>query len=174
MIAWNEKDWCVLSQSKNLTYIGTQAIGTTFKAWGTDGTSLYPLFDKPSASITKKLITKAYGADRSYVVKALRGVWMSASDVSTGATGISGTLEAIISGTPNFNASTGATVVNQTYADWNNQPTFASPAPYFGTWGSAPRSDVAFTAISVKFSSTSLDFVLGNWVVGYTEEQAIF
>jgi hypothetical protein len=174
MLAWNEKDWCILSQSPNLTYIGTQAVGTTFNAFGTDGSNIYPLFNTPSTAITKRLETKYYGADRPFIVKSLQGVWITASDLSTGAVGITGSLSAVISGTPNYDVATGATVINQIYSSWNSQPTFASPTPYFATWGSAPQGAVAFTTCGMRFSSTSPDFKVGNWVLGYREEMAIF
>jgi hypothetical protein len=177
MIAWNEKDWGILSQSPALTFINTQAIGTTFSAFGTDGARIYPLFNKPSTAITKRLETKFYGGDKPMIVKALSGVWLTASDLSTGGVGVSGTLAAVVSGTPNAYAPPNAevaTIQNQLYVSWNNQPNFKTPYPYFATWGTAPQSDVAFTTIGLRFSSTSPDFVLANCVIGYTEEFAIF
>ncbi len=177
MIAWNEKDWCILSQSPALTFIGTQPVGTTFNAWGTDGSKLYPLFSTPSTNITKRLDTKLYGNEKPFVIKQLMGVWMTASDVSTGATGISGTLTAFISGSPNYNSNPNAlynTIPNQLYTNFNLQPSFQSPTPYFQTWGSGLQSNVPFTVGGVRFSSTSLDFVIANWMLGYVDKSAIF
>ena len=181
--AWNEKDWCVLSQSPNLTFIGTQSNGSTFNAWGTDGKYLYPLFSQPSTKIQKRLDTKAYGADRPYIAKSFVGTWMTASDLSTDAQGIGGSMVAIASGTPNYttNPSMPGTVTNRTYT-LSPPPFFASPTPYFATWGGgfpAPGPDgvtaagFAFTNLALSFSSTSPDFVLGNWIIGYRDEMAI-
>jgi hypothetical protein len=176
MATWNEKDWCILSQSLALTFINWQSQGTNFTAYGTDGTSIYPLFASPSTAITKRLETKYYGGDKPMIVKALNGVWITASDMSSGGVGISGTLTAVASGTPNAYAPPNlavATIPNQLYSSWNNQPNFASPYPYYATWGSAPVGDIAFTTLGLRFTSTSPDFVFANWVLGYTEEFAI-
>ena len=183
MSAWNEKDWCILSQSPNLTFIGTQSDGSSFSAWGTDGTSLYPLFSQPSTKIQKRLDTKAYGADRPYIVKSFVGAWMTASDLSTDAQGIGGSMVAVASGTPNYttNPAMPGTVTNRSYT-LSPPPFFASPTPYFATWGGgfpAPGPDgvtasgFAFTTLQLLFSSNSPDFVLGNWVTGYRDEMAI-
>jgi len=173
MLAWNEKDWCLLTQSPALTFIGTQALGTTFNAYGTNGHSIYPLFASPSTSIAKRLRTKFYGADRSFIVKDLKGTWITASDMSTGAVGISGSLTAVLSGCQNYSAN-GATVANQQYSSWNTGFALTSPTPYFAVWGTAPQGEVAFVTCGMKFSSSSPDFILGNWVVGYSEVMAIF
>jgi hypothetical protein len=177
ILAWNEKDWCILSQSPDLTFIGTQAIGSSFYAWGTDGKSLYPLFTQPSNKIVKRLDTKAYGADRAFVVKSIQGIWMTASDLSVDAQGVQGSMAAIASGAANYNGDPRGiynTVPNRTYT-LTPPPAFASPDPYFSTWGagSIAAGSFAFTNISVTFSSTSPDFVVGDLIIGYREEMAI-
>ncbi len=177
MLAWNEKDWCILSQSPTLTFINTESIGTTFYAYGTDGSKIYPLFASPSTAITKRLDTKFYGGDKPFIVKELFGTWITASDMSSGAVGISGSLSAVISGTPNYYAPPNAqvaTIKNQIFNSWTQTPSFQSPTPYYATWGAAPTGYVGFTTIGMRFASTSPDFVIGNWVIGYGEAFAIF
>ena len=176
MIAWNEKDWCILSQSPNLTFINTQPVGTTFNAWGTDGSKLYPLFSSPSTNIKKRLDTKMYGSDKPHIIKMLDAVWMTASDLSSGHVGISGSLTAVVSGSPNYNAEASAalnTVPNQLYTGFNTQPSFQSPSPYYQTWGAGLQSSVPFTVCGLRFSSTSPDFVIANWVIGYIDHGAL-
>jgi hypothetical protein len=176
MVAWNEKDWGILSQSPALTFINSQSIGTTFSAFGTDGSKIYPLFASPSTAISKRIDTKFYGGDKPMVVKSLCGVWLTASDMSAGKVGISGTLTAALSGSPNYYTTPEGivTVPNQLYSAWNSTLSFSSPAPYFSTWGTAPQGYVAFTTCGMRLSSNSPDFILANWVIGYTEEFAIF
>jgi hypothetical protein len=177
MIAWNEKDWCILSQSPKLNFIGTQAVGTTFNAWGTDGSKLYPLFTTPSTNISKRLDTKYYGNDKPFIIKQLLGTWMIATDISAGNVGISGSLVAVVSGVANYNSNPDAaynTVPNQLYTGFNTQPSFQSPFPYWQTWGAGVESFVPFTNCGLRFTSTSPDFVLANWVIGYVEKAGIF
>ena len=174
MVAWNEKDWCILSQSPSLTFIATQPVGTTFNAWGTDGSKLYPLFSSPSTNITKRLETKYYGNDKPFIIKQLLATWMTASDLSSGQVGVDGSISAVLSGSPNYNSQTEATIPNQIYTNFTQQPVFASPTPYFATWGAAAVDYAPFTTCGMRFSSTSPDFVVANWMVGYLESAAIF
>ena len=173
MVGWSEKEWGVYSQSPALTFINSQAVGTTFYAYGTDGAKIYPLFAAPSTNISKRLETKYYGGDRPFIVKSLRAVWMTASDLSAGGVGISGSLSAAVSGSPNF-ASAGI-VTNQVFSNWNYQPSFSTPWPYYATWGTGVNGAApAFTTIGLRFTSNSPDFVLANVVIGYVDETSIF
>jgi hypothetical protein len=126
----------------------------------------------------KKLNTKAYGGDKPFIVKSIQGVWMTASDLSAEAQGIDGSMKAVVSGAANYNGDPRGvynTVPNYTYTLTPN-PYFASPSPYFSTWGagSVANGAFAFTNISVNFASNSSDFVIGNLVLGYRDEMAIF
>lgn len=58
MLAWNQTAWTVLSQNLNLTHIGCYEQDTVLDAYGTDGTSLYHLFDHPDPTLPKRLSTK--------------------------------------------------------------------------------------------------------------------
>ena len=53
MLTWNERDWSITSQSTALTFIAEQKVSSKLYAWGTDGTSLRPLFAVPSTGLTK-------------------------------------------------------------------------------------------------------------------------
>ena len=59
MLAWNGLFWTVLSQGLPLTHIGYIEQDSICDVYGTDGTSLYHLFDHPDSSLGKKLGTKA-------------------------------------------------------------------------------------------------------------------
>lgn len=83
MIGWDSKEFYILSQSTNLIYIGTQEINSQIIAWGTDGTSLFPLFsDFTSTGLPKILSTKLYGANSAILVKKALAVYIQATDLS--------------------------------------------------------------------------------------------
>ena len=173
MVTWNEKDWTINSQSVPLTSISTQKVGSSYFAFGSDGAKIYPLFAKPSASLTKRFDTKQYGADRPYIQKIALATYMQAQDNSLTQSGIGGTFSVVSSGIAlqNAFAPTGASQI------WTNtfriQPAFFSPPPFFGLWGTA-MGGMTFITMGVRFTSTSPDFTLGNFVIGYKDETAYF
>lgn len=65
LLLWDSQKWFTSSQSVPLTFIATQEINSTLTAWGTNGTSLYPLFQTPSTAITKTIQSPFY-ADAGY------------------------------------------------------------------------------------------------------------
>ena len=69
MILWDEENWFIASQTPNLTFILTQEVNSNITAWGSDGKSLYPLFQTPNSSLTKSISTKLFGANNPLVAK---------------------------------------------------------------------------------------------------------
>lgn len=59
ILAYNGIFWTVLSQNLNMTHIGYYEQDSICDAYGTDGTSLYHLFDHPDPTLKKKMSTKA-------------------------------------------------------------------------------------------------------------------
>jgi hypothetical protein len=57
-LAWNGEQWCVMSQSHNLTHIGSYEDNSVIIPYGTDGTNLYRLFDHPDQTLIKRFSTK--------------------------------------------------------------------------------------------------------------------
>src|SRR5581483_8108184 len=185
MVTWNEKEWVLTSQTVNLQFIGTQAIESKFYAWGTDGAALYPLFSQPSASLTKRLDTKVYGADNPLMIKDFYGLWMSAQDFSTTLSGIDFTVSFDLSGlaiqsnpvaprlgtasVPNVDADAGGATANLLYY----QPNFASPPPYWSTFGTG-TGGAPFVGLEAELTTTSPDFVLSHLVLGYVDQTAFF
>lgn len=53
LLMWDGKKWWTSGQDVELTFIATQEIDSVLTAWGTDGTSIYPLFQDPSAEFSK-------------------------------------------------------------------------------------------------------------------------
>ena len=171
MMTWDEKSWSITSQTPALTFIGTEKIGSVYQAWGTDGSGLYPLFSQPSSTLNKRLDTKYYGGDRSFLIKEMLATWIQASDLSSSAVGVTGTLSGVFSGALQVG------INNYTLSGsslWTVPMSLTSPAPYFGVWGTAPLGAMPFVSLGLRLTSTSPDFVLGNWVIGYKEATGIF
>lgn len=82
MLAWDEKDWFITSQAVDLVYIGTQEVNSNIRAWGTDGLTLYRLFDSPSVDINKKFVSKLYGEQHVFIQKMAYVYMMQAQDFS--------------------------------------------------------------------------------------------
>lgn len=173
MVTWNEKDWTISSQSVNLTSISTQKVGSSYFAFGSDGSKIYPLFAVPSSKLAKRFDTKQYGADRMYIVKRALGVWMQAQDNSDLQSGIVGNIVGIASGIAL--QSEFAPVVAS--AAWGNvlniQPSFKSTPPFWSMWGTS-MGGIGFVTLGLRFTSSSPDFTLGNLVIGYRDETGIF
>lgn len=173
MVTWNEKDWTITSQSSALTFIGIQNIATFLKAWGTDGKTLRPLFQTPSASLIKRLDTKIYGTDSLFIIKEMLGVWLQAQDKSANGAGINGTLTLTTSGValqnPNF-----PSVENFTgTSTFTRQPNFGALEPYWPLWGASPGA-VKFVSGGMRLQTQSPDFVLANWIMGYKLDTAFY
>jgi len=165
MLLFNEKEWTVASQSGNLTFIGTQKIGSNYQAWGTDGNGLYPLFYTPSSTLPKRLETKVYGADKMFIQKQALAVYMQATDNSVASSGVSGTFLLSVSGIALQNFFQ-PSLQSGTYNVSLVQPDFQSPSPYYGFWGSSLEG-VGFVMAGLRFSSTSPDFTVGHLLMGY-------
>lgn len=173
LVTWNDKDWTILTQSTNLVAITSQKIASNYVAWGTDGASLFPLFDVPSTALAKRFDTKQYGADRMFIQKQVQGVWMQAQDNSIDAAGVYGDFTLVGSGigiqSPQFPS--GQSLV--TSSVFRIQPDFSAPYPYWPLWGTS-MGGIFFVTLGLRFRSTSPDFTLGNLVIGYVDKLSYF
>lgn len=68
LLCWDGKKWFSAQPSVTLTQIASQEINSVLTAYGTDGTSIYPLFQTPSNNITKTIQSKLWG-DPSYIMR---------------------------------------------------------------------------------------------------------
>lgn len=66
LLMFNNKKWFASGQDVDLVYIAGQEINSVLTAWGTDGTSLYPLFQQPSSQFTKTVQSKFWDAPGGY------------------------------------------------------------------------------------------------------------
>lgn len=53
LLMWDGKKWWTSQQGVTLIYIANQEINSVLTAWGTDGKSIYPLFQNPSNNFTR-------------------------------------------------------------------------------------------------------------------------
>lgn len=147
MLGWDEAEWFLVSQSAALTYIGTQAVDSEYTAWGTDGTSLFPLLTSPSASLNKTFSTKLFGADSFPVVKQTDSMFFMAEDVSSNNAGVT------------FNIT-----VDSEYGQFVPD---TSPLVFPGPVAGAETGDIYGSTLGLTVKSTSPDFILKHCVLGY-------
>lgn len=66
LLIWDGQKWFTSSQGVSLTYIASQEINSILTAWGTDGTSIYPLFQTPTANTFLKIAQSKLWKDPGY------------------------------------------------------------------------------------------------------------
>ena len=159
LLAWDEKDWVVASQNIALTFIATQEISSDLTAWGTDGASLYPLFQTPDPTLKKALITKLYGLDAAIIVKHALGWYMQATDNSSNSAGVSLT-------TATTDTELGSYALP-------NPVAFASTRPIYTMWATS-AGDVFGCQLGMSFTSLSPDFTIIYMSVGYVYWEGLF
>ena len=75
LLMWDGKRFWTSNQEISLTWISTQEINSVMTAWGTDGTSIYPLFQNPSAAITKTAQSKLFDKPSYFFIKMANRVF---------------------------------------------------------------------------------------------------
>lgn len=74
LIMWDGQKWWTADQSVGLTYIASQEINSVLTPFGTDGHSIYPLFNTPSGKIAKIIQSKLWDTPNYIMVKLARWV----------------------------------------------------------------------------------------------------
>jgi hypothetical protein len=165
MLAWDEKEWFIVSQSSALIYISTQEVGTIITAWGTDGTTLRPLLSVPSATLQKRLVSKHYGASEIFLQKTALAFYAQGQDRSAAQAGVT------LTGTVDTDS-------NQSFA-MPNTMTFPAPNPagdglpavavFAQGSGDIVGFNLGFTVVS-----TSPDFTIENLALAYQHQGSVF
>lgn len=76
LFMWNGKVWWSSQQDVPLIYVASQEIDSVLTAYGTDGKTIYPLFQQPSTGFTKTVQSKLWDQPGSYIVeKTANRVW---------------------------------------------------------------------------------------------------
>lgn len=66
LMIWDGKVWFTSSQEVSLAYIESQEIDSVLTTWGTDGTSIYPLFQVPSTGFEKIVQSRFWDSPPRY------------------------------------------------------------------------------------------------------------
>jgi hypothetical protein len=175
MLTWNEKEWTITSQTVSLTFINSQKRGSKLYAWGTNGSTIYPLFATPSTTLVKRLDTKMYGGGpNGFVIKDMTYQFMQAQDKSANAAGVTCAVTLVASGmTPQPNDPELTTVPNISLAGpFYYNGTFAAPSPYWPSFGTR-TTGVSFFTIGARLTTTSPDFILADWRFAYQDVGAL-
>ena len=146
MIGWDETDWFLASQTASLTYIGTQSVNSAYTAYGTDGKSLFPMFNTPS-NMNKRLSTKLFGGDTFPIVKTSDGMWFYAQDMTALQTGV-----------------TFDVTIDSEYGHFTSP---VSPLTFPGPIAAGETGDVYGAFLGMTINTTSQDFILKHLVLGY-------
>jgi hypothetical protein len=163
MLAWDEKDWFIASQSATLTFIGSQEVDSDITAWGTDGTSLFPLFSAPSSSLTKRLSTKLYGSQYGFVMKQAVSLYAQAQDLTANGAGVTFDKTTI-------DNEVGSFLTPNVVSFPKGEPR----EPVFASVYAAESGDVSGVNLGVTIETTSPDFSLFNLILGYTDLVGLF
>ena len=162
IVAWDEKEWFLVSQSTALVYIGTQEVSSVNTAWGTDGSTLFPLCSAPSATLQKKLSTKLYGAQDIFLQKLALDFYVQAYDKSANNAGIS----------------IGVAIDNENTTFPVPAPggpaTFPAPNPPSTALWAANSGNVGGFNLGMTLASTSPDFTIENIALAYQHEASLF
>lgn len=77
LFCWDGKKWFSTQQDVNLVFCQHQEINSDITAYGTDGISIYPLFQQPSTGFTKRLQSKLWsGGQAGYIFeKGVNRLW---------------------------------------------------------------------------------------------------
>lgn len=76
LFMWNGKTWWSSQQDVPLIYVASQEINSVLTAYGTDGRTIWPLFQQPSIGFTKRIQSKLWDNPGSYLVtKTANRVW---------------------------------------------------------------------------------------------------
>ena len=76
LFMWNGKFWWTSQQDVDLIFINSQEVNSVLTAYGTDGTSIYPLFQQPSTGFTKTIQSKLWDRPGAYhFIKNATRVW---------------------------------------------------------------------------------------------------
>jgi hypothetical protein len=79
LLMWDGQRWWTSEQEVPLTYIQHQEINSVITAWGTDGSTLRRLFQSPSASFTKRVMSKFWATPIGMqVLKTSNEFWLMA------------------------------------------------------------------------------------------------
>jgi hypothetical protein len=84
LFMWNGKIWWAATQDVPLTYIASQEINSELLAWGTNGSSVYPLFTTPSTAVNKVVQSRLWAVGGIFTQKDSGRLWVLAQYYTVG------------------------------------------------------------------------------------------
>ena len=78
LLMWNGKIWWASEQSVAINYIQHQEINSVLTAYGSDGSSIYPLFDTPSSNFSKRAQSKLWTRSLLTLLQTSTRLWGAA------------------------------------------------------------------------------------------------
>lgn len=67
MFLWDGKRWWASPQEVTITYIQSQEVDSVLTAWGSTGTAIYPMFQRPTVGFTKIAQSKLWDKNGGYM-----------------------------------------------------------------------------------------------------------
>jgi hypothetical protein len=177
ILCWDGSRWFSYQPSITMIQIASQEINSVLTAYGTDGASIYPLFNTPSNAINKVVQSKQWDTPSYLMIKHINRVLglVKANDDNADTFTVSVDTE---------NGSKMIVVVNQFAATWyNNVAQIATwlnnaslPATWFTTTD-APASfvegiDAAGTIVGLTFTTEAMDMTLISLMMTGQQYQA--
>lgn len=96
LLMYNGQEWWASLQDVTLTFINGQEINSVYTAWGTDGNSIYPLFNTASTGFTKLVQSKLWDDPGGYEsIKADSRFWSMWNCNDTTSTNINLKIDAV-------------------------------------------------------------------------------
>ena len=84
LFMWDEKRWWSTQQDISLTFIASLEQNSNFSTYGTDGISIYPLFQSSSSGFSKTVQSKLFSSPGGFInEKSSNRVWVLGSYGST-------------------------------------------------------------------------------------------
>ena len=93
---WDGKKWFLGSQDTNLTFIASQEINSELQAYGTDGNTIFPLFNQTSNTLTKIWRTRLWPGDGFQITKQAMRLYTQAQDNSGAGYTLTGTVDYVL------------------------------------------------------------------------------
>lgn len=173
----NKREWFVASQEIAPTFIATQEVSSNLTAYGSDGNVIFPMFQTPSASISKIVQSKLYpgGQASTYIIyKQILRFYLQIDPLGTDPSSFSATADTENSSVAiSLNLSTNFTFVNNSGGALqfrNNTPANL----YWSVLNTITATDAQNTGELIGFTltSTGKDFVIERTGLGYRNETA--
>ena len=174
-----KREWFVASQEIAPTFIATLEVNSNLTAYGSDGNVIFPMFQTPSASITKTVQSKLYPGGQSsiYIIyKQILRFYLEIDPLGASPTTFSATADTEGSQVPiQLNLSTNFTFVNNsggTLQFSNN----SSQNLYWSILNGITATDAQNTGQLIGFTltSTGTDFVIERIGLGFRNETALY